>query len=365
MKRSLTAGLVAGLLAVAAAPAHAAPTVTVRVEGANATLLERTTVTLDSTGVPGTSCTGDTAGAALDKATQGNWDRQEFASTILGERHQFDNSDYWAEWVDRGGGYKRGAGLCSDHLIEGDEVLMLVDLSPPPSFAPTVFPLDLEGVPTSAVSGATVTLTVVEYRSPTGDIGEGIRTPVAGATVTGGAAAVTTGADGTAVVTLGPAGPAVLKATKPGDAPSAGERITVTAAGSPQPAAPQTVVAPDRTPPTATLTGLTEKAVLDRGPRQLSGRFAADPSGIKMVKLRLTKRLGKRCWYFSGRMERFRRAKCGNGAYFRIGDQATWSYLLPERLTRGRYVLDAIAIDGAFNRTPLARGTTRVVFTVR
>jgi len=28
-------------------------------------------------------------------------------------------------------------------------------------------------------------------------------------------------------------------------------------------------------------------------------------------------------------------------------------------------VLDAIAIDGAGNRTPLARGTTRVVFTVR
>ena len=76
-----------------------------------------------------------------------------------------------------------------------------------------------------------------------------------------------------------------------------------------------------------------------------------------MVKLRLTKRLGKRCWYFSGRMERFRRTKCGNGAYFAIGDRADWSYLLPERLDRGRYVLDAIAIDGAGNRTPLERGT--------
>ena len=53
------------------------------------------------------------------------------------------------------------------------------------------------------------------------------------------------------------------------------------------------------------------------------------------------------------------------GAYFAIGDRADWSYLLPARLGRGRYVLDAIAIDGAGNRTPLARGTTRVVFTVR
>jgi hypothetical protein len=64
-------------------------------------------------------------------------------------------------------------------------------------------------------------------------------------------------------------------------------------------------------------------------------------------------------------MERFRRTRCGTGAYFAIGDRADWSYLLPERLTRGRYVLDAIAIDGAGNRTPLARGATRVVFTVR
>ena len=51
--------------------------------------------------------------------------------------------------------------------------------------------------------------------------------------------------------------------------------------------------------------------------------------------------------------------------YFAIGDKADWSYLLPARLGKGRYVLDAIAIDGAGNRTPLQRGTTRVVFTVR
>ena len=86
---------------------------------------------------------------------------------------------------------------------------------------------------------------------------------------------------------------------------------------------------------------------------------------MKTVKLRLTKRLGKKCWYFSGRMERFRGTKCGRGPYFTIGDRADWSYLLPSRLGKGRYVLDAIAIDGAGNRTPLARGTTRVVFTVR
>ena len=38
------------------------------------------------------------------------------------------------------------------------------------------------------------------------------------------------------------------------------------------------------------------------------------------------------CRYFSGRMERFRRTRCGTGAYFAIGDRADWSYLLPARL---------------------------------
>ena len=129
-------------------------------------------------------------------------------------------------------------------------------------------------------------------------------------------------------------------------------------------AAPPVVVAPDRTAPTATLTGLRDKQTLRRGPRELRGSFA-DPSGVKAVKLRLTKRLGKKCWYFSGKTERFRGTKCGRGSYFAIGDEADWSYLLPARLGKGRYVLDAIAIDGAGNRTPLQRGTTRVVFTVR
>ena len=81
--------------------------------------------------------------------------------------------------------------------------------------------------------------------------------------------------------------------------------------------------------------------------------------------MRLAKRAGGKCWYFSGKMETFRRTKCGTEKYFAIGEKADWSYLLPARLGKGRYVLDAIAIDGAGNRTPLARGTTRVVFTVR
>ena len=46
---------------------------------------------------------------------------------------------------------------------------------------------------------------------------------------------------------------------------------------------------------------------------------------------------------------------------FKVGDRAEWSYLLPSRLPRGRYVLDTYALDNAFNRST----TTRVRFRVR
>jgi hypothetical protein len=364
MKLKLSTGLAAGLLALAASPALAAPNVTVRVEGANGTLLERTAVTLGSAQVLG--CDGDSAIAALDAATHGNWDRQQFASTILGETHSFANSDYWAEWVDHGAGYVFGGGLCTDKLAEGDELLMLVDYSPPPTYAPTVFPIDLEGVPATATAGADVTVTAVEHRT-TGTVGEGVRTPLAGATVTGGAAPVTTDAAGHATVRLAAPGAAVLKATKAGDAPSAGEVVAVAAlvAGAPAPTPAPAGAVRDTTPPTAKLSGLSDHQALTTGPRELRGSFGADASGIATVKLRLTKRAGNRCWYFSGRSEKFRGTRCGHGPYFAIGAAADWSYLLPAKLGSGRYVLDAVAIDRAGNRTPLARGTTRVVFTVR
>ena len=50
---------------------------------------------------------------------------------------------------------------------------------------------------------------------------------------------------------------------------------------------------------------------------------------------------------------------------FSIGDRADWSYLLPKRLGKGRYVLDVIAVDKLGNRDALARGRNRVVFFVR
>jgi hypothetical protein len=59
--------------------------------------------------------------------------------------------------------------------------------------------------------------------------------------------------------------------------------------------------------------------------------------------------------------------KCGatHGTWFSVGDKADFAYLLPSKLGAGRYVLDLQVVDKAGNKTAgLARGTTRVVFTV-
>ncbi len=359
MKLRSPAGIVAGLLSavlLAPPPAFAGPNVTVRVEGAGGTLLERTRVTLPDTPPPVASCGAHTAAAAIEVATGGNWDRQAFTNTILGETHAFTSSDYWAEWLDRGSGIKRGAGICADVLNAGDGVVMLADVSPPPNYVPTVFPLDLEGVPAQARVGDPITVTVVEYRSATGGIGEGDRKPVAGATVRAGAANATTGTDGRATLVLGERGALKVKATRPGNTASGAEDVVVgDVAAAPAP--------PDTTAPTGTILGIRDgqRFTRRRAPRELRGTASADPSGLWAVKIRLTRRLGGTCWYFSGTKERFLERTCGKQYAFKVGESTEWSYLLPARLPRGRYTLDVYAVDKAFNRG----AETRVVFRVR
>ena len=77
--------------------------------------------------------------------------------------------------------------------------------------------------------------------------------------------------------------------------------------------------------------------------------MSADPSGLKSVRLSITRRRGERCWAFDGAAERFARHRCGGSRSFRIGDRADWSYLLPKRLPRGRYTIRVVAIDNAGN----------------
>jgi len=146
--------------------------------------------------------------------------------------------------------------------------------------------------------------------------------------------------------------------TKPGD--------TTT-----QPAPPAaTAPLPDTTPTYGFIKSIREHQHFrkGRGPRELKGTSDPDPSGLKDVQLRLTKRVGKRCDTLSAQRLRFVRMKrCGarRGTWFSIGSKADWSYLLPKKLGRGRYVLDLKTIDGAGNAdVQLARTRNRVVFFV-
>jgi hypothetical protein len=362
MKLNLSAGLAAGLIAISAAPAVAASpaTVNVRVEGASQTLVDTTSVTTTAQPVSkaGHDCSGTSAGGALDRATAGNWNAGYFdtlghyVTAIMGEDYSASTSDGWTVFVNH---RAISQSPCLQELGAGDDVVYFVshcefDASIGDCSNAPVLPLGLIA-PATVQQGASAQVTVIRY-----DV-NGTTAPVPGASVGG----AVTDADGHATIAFPASGTVRLKAEKPGFARSEAETVAVGAVGAQNPP----LLPADRTPPTAKLAGLEDHAVLRTGPRELRGSFS-DSSAIKTIKLRLTKRLGKKCWYFSGRSEKFRGSRCGKGPYFAIeASGRDWSYLLPSRLGKGRYVLDAVAIDGAGNRTPLARGTTRVVFTVR
>jgi hypothetical protein len=85
------------------------------------------------------------------------------------------------------------------------------------------------------------------------------------------------------------------------------------------------------------------------------------------VRLRLTGNDRGRCTTYDGKKEALVALKrCGaeRGLWFSVGTGQDFKYLLPAKLGRGRWVLDLQVVDKAGNRTTLARGTSRVVFTV-
>ena len=378
-----TAGLAAGVLSVLAlaSPAAAAPvTVDLRVEGPTRTVYE-SPVTTDARRFRFTGETADhpcdgrapagsatapqvTRGAVLAAAADAGLDVRGTFSTEFGSP-SFASVGGEAVGFDAGTGaflgeFKNGraseVGACGDPVAAGDRVLF--------AYGPFGAPLlSLAAGAATAAPGAAVSFTVTDEAGR----------PVAGASVGG----ATTGADGRASVTLTGRGPTEFKATKAGAIRSNRAAVCVTdgqdgqcgvgAAGRPPApvAAPAPPAARDAAAPAARIAGVREQARFTRAraPREL--RFSAvDPSGLASLKLRLTRRSGARCAYLSGSKDRFVASRCGRAFPFALAADAT-SFLIPERLGRGRYVLDLLATDRAGNRTPLARGTTRIVFTVR
>ncbi|MBS1870290.1 MAG: DUF4430 domain-containing protein [Actinobacteria bacterium] len=339
---SVVGALAAASLVAPVAHAGAPAKVSVRAEAPGRTLADATVTTTRAQVKPDGAhgCSGTSAGGALWQATHGGWSGTWFDSfgdftvdAIDGVRGPADFSAYWAFWLN---GKLSTKGVCGTELQAGDTVLEFLCTSTPDFSSCTNLPLELQVV---RPRGTKVVVKVVLLK------GDGTSTPVAGATVAGGAQAVRTGADGRATVALR-LGQSTLRATHAGDVPSGRLHCVRGAHGGRCGSA-------DRTPPALTLKGIADGQAFDaaHAPRVLRGT-ARDPEGAS-VTLRLTRRLDGRCTRFDADRGAFRPCARAPRAPFDAGDRATWSFLLPQRLGAGSYRLDAIATDGAGNRRVL------------
>ncbi len=375
---ALSAVCVCLLVFASAALASGPTSVTVRVEGANATLVPPTVVTttiapMIKDGDPEHSCPGTSALGALQLATGGNWSgpwepkyKQYVLFSIDGENHEFGSGAYWDLWINHK--YSE-IGACEAEPETGQEIL-LFPCSETAAECPS--PLGIEA-PASADIGE-VPITVEKY-SATGQA-----SPVAGASVTD--ASSTTEAGGHATLNFPSPGEYTVQATAPG---LVRDEVTICvhnanegACGASGPSGsstgssgsggvlgyssssykgPYAVV--------AKIAGLIDghRYAKGRAPRVLSGKVLAH-TGVASVSLRLRRSYKGRCYAYNGASDRFGSARCGEGSFFKVGTQSSFSYLLPEALRPGRYVLDVQATDAAGNRTTLARGSSRVVFYV-
>ena len=387
--RLLAALLPLALICLPVAPAAAASgapsTVGVRVLGAGPafpTLLALTEVTTATAAVEkaGGSCAGTSAAGALELATGGNWEGKWNSGfgdyeviSIEGQAYPFEpesNKNYfWSLWLN---GRETPTGICGTALETGDQVLFFPscfgsECPAPPSV------LVLEG-PAAVEPGVPVAFTVLSYPSSGGE-----PAPAAEATVSAEGVSGQADPSGHATLTFTRAGSFAVHATAgaavPGEA-----RICVHAGndgscGTHPPAASSAGATNGRQPP-APYTGPfavvaralnpSEGSVYRRGhaPRLLSGQVLAH-TAVTSVSLELHRRNRGRCSEYDAVSERFVRARCGHGRYFKVSESASFSYLLPAPLGKGRYVLDVQATDAAGNRTTLARGTSRIVFYVR
>jgi hypothetical protein len=369
------AGLALAVLALLlpASVAAAAPvTVNLRVEGSTGTLYEgpvttdsKASVTTASGGTHpcdiGENLNPNTAQRAanpttalIDAAAQLGlpFDAQWFPSTPVGgdffvSRVGADvngNAPPFPSWGVAVNFHALQVGGCQAALSPGMDVLWAYDFFNNPRL------LQLTG-PTAVSVGVPFTVNVSDGET---------NNPVPGARVGG----VPADGAGHASVTLGQPGIYRLKATAPNSIRS--NALVVAAGVATQGVAGARV---DRTSPRARLLSPRNNHTYRRAtfsPRLIHVAVAESGSGVRTVKLRLTRRVGNRCFSFSGRRERFIGAKCGTGFFFSVSSKTDFTYLLPERLPRGHYVLDVGAIDNAFNRDRVGdRGRNRSVFDVR
>ncbi|HTA05286.1 MAG TPA: hypothetical protein VK774_02890 [Solirubrobacteraceae bacterium] len=390
MSRTIPAliGAMLSSFAFASSAAHAASpaSVTVRVEGISQTLLAPTTVTTNSTPVEKDgnkehTCAGGSAAGALELATSGNWSGEWFngfgysAEAILGELHAFEPGApanyFWSYWLDN---KASSVGICEGELSSGESILFFPECfseEEPNPCPPPPNPLGIDA-PQVVEAGVPFTASITSYANVSG-----AASPAAGATIAGGGAEATTDGSGRATITLSSTGNQLLRVTAPnsvrseanvcvhkgldgncGAMPPANGEPEIVHPPAPAYKGPYAVVA--RT------SGVAEGHVYAHGhaPQVLKGSVTTK-APIVSVSLELRRSYRGHCFAYNGTTERFQRAHCGQGSFFKVGSAPSFSYLLPAALAPGRYVLDVQAVDAAGNRTTLARGSSRTVFFVR
>jgi hypothetical protein len=405
--RSVAAALI--LLACSSAAASAAATpglVTVRVEGSSQTLLAPTVVTTQAAAfhpandpVAAHTCPGTSAGRALELATGGTW-AGTYSTTfgdydvnsIIGELHPVSPTDgtFWSFWVDNAPAV---VGICQQQLNPGDQILFFPDCFGPTCPAGYVSPAVL-GLTAPAIvqAGTPFSATVVSYPNA-----GGTPTTLIGANVAGDGASAQTGAGGQATLTLTTPGSYLLTATAANSVRTEtvvcvhnandGNCGTPIGSGSPPPTTPTTPPQVNPAPAPCSTNGadglcgtLDTTAPIARlqipegrhyghgkGPRELNGTVSADPSGIRTIRLRLTRLNHGACQVYSSRKAKLVDGPCAiaDAPWFTVGPPTPFSYLLKSHLPAGRYVLDIQAIDGAGNvQATQVPGRSRIVFRV-
>jgi hypothetical protein len=238
-RRRVALVLAVGMLASLAIPVQAlAANVTVTVVGKKSMLLPPTSVeigtgsaeatTWNGVGTMPHSCKNNTAYQAIEKAVKGNWDKELFINTILGETISWaPNEEYWAIYFDNNYGEW---GACEQKMVAGDKILMQAVVSGPESegFVPQSIPIELAVSSAKVEKGKSVTVHLTEWKPKT-TIGteepkgsghwvippsEHLNAP--GYTVKIGTAEAVTNIAGEATLTLSTAGKFSAEASMPG-----------------------------------------------------------------------------------------------------------------------------------------------------
>jgi hypothetical protein len=252
-------------------------------------------------------------------------------------------------------------GGCQFQLAPGSEVLWAYN------YFNLKHLLSLSG-PSNVTVGVPFTVHVTD-----GQTGEAISGASIGQLANGvtsvGSPSPTTNAAGNATVTLTQAVAVTLKATQSESVRSNGLAVSVanTACGcvgvAPTPL--PLITKPD----VAKVAGVENGHVYSRrhAPRVLTGIVKVPAGGtLRQVRIRLERRYHGHCWDFSGSRVRFVHArKCGSASFFSVGGSESFSYLLPARLPKGRYVFDIEGVDSAGHVTKLVSGVSHVVFRVK